>query len=164
MALQTAPDVPLFVVSPNSSSERRITPSWTISQLKTRLEPITGIPAVCQQLSLKIGSQEPVAIQAADEEQTQLAAFPLQAYAELTVSFGTFFAAAKKAACHVPGTPEVVVVSRTATLCSDGRWWETPCSPPCFLLPFALVRSLAEAGSCVQRVWPRAAVWSTRIR
>jgi len=86
MALQTAPDVPLFVVSPNSSSERRITPSWTISQLKTRLEPITGIPAVCQQLSLKIGSQEPVAIQAADEEQTQLAAFPLQAYAELTVS------------------------------------------------------------------------------
>ena len=86
MSMQTARDVPIFIISPNSTSERRVTPSWSIAHFKSRLEPITGIPAECQQLSLKIGSQEPVAIQAADEEQTQLAAFPLQVHAELTVS------------------------------------------------------------------------------
>ncbi|KAF1961373.1 hypothetical protein CC80DRAFT_488663 [Byssothecium circinans] len=85
MSLQTAADVPLLVSSFNSSSERRISPSWTIAHFKTRLEPITGIPSHCQQLSLRVGSQDPVAISAADEEQTQLAAFPLQPHAELIV-------------------------------------------------------------------------------
>ena len=86
MALQSMADVPLLITSPNSSSERRISPSWTIAQLKGRLEPITGVPASCQQLSLRLGSQDAVAIAAADEEQTCLAAFPLQPYAEMTVS------------------------------------------------------------------------------
>ncbi|KAF2205400.1 hypothetical protein GQ43DRAFT_437024 [Delitschia confertaspora ATCC 74209] len=85
MSLQTAADVPLLIISPNSSSERRITPSWSIAHLKARLEPITGIPASCQRLSLKVGSQDPTAVEAADEEHTQLGIFPLQAYAELTV-------------------------------------------------------------------------------
>jgi len=86
MALQSTADVPLLITSPNSSSERRISPSWSIAQLKGRLEPITGVPASCQQLSLRVGSQDAVAITAADEEQTRLAAFPLQPYAEMTVS------------------------------------------------------------------------------
>ncbi|KAF7448439.1 NIP100 Dynactin complex subunit [Pyrenophora tritici-repentis] len=85
MALQSAADVPLLITSPNSSSERRISPSWSIAQLKARLEPITGVPASCQQLSLRVGSQDAVAISAVDEEQTRLAAFPLQPYAEMTV-------------------------------------------------------------------------------
>lgn len=85
MALQSAPDVPLQIVSPNSSSERRISPSWTIAHLKTRLEPITGIPSGSQQLSLRLGSQQPLPLTAADEEQTRLAAFPLQPYAEIAV-------------------------------------------------------------------------------
>ncbi|KAF1970182.1 tubulin-specific chaperone-like protein B [Bimuria novae-zelandiae CBS 107.79] len=79
------PDVPLQISSPNASSERRISPSWTIAQFKTRLEPITGIPASCQQLTLRVASQDAVQISAADEETTQLAAFPLQPYAEITV-------------------------------------------------------------------------------
>lgn len=86
MSLQSAADVPLLISSPNSSSERRISPSWTIAHLKTRLEPITGIPAGCQQLSLRVASQDPVALVAADEEHTQLVAFPLQPYAEIAVS------------------------------------------------------------------------------
>jgi hypothetical protein len=86
MSLQSAADVPLLITSPNSSSERRISPSWSIAHLKTRLEPITGIPASSQQLSLRVGSQDAVGLTAADEEQTRLAAFPLQAYAEITVS------------------------------------------------------------------------------
>jgi hypothetical protein len=86
MSLQSAADVPLLIVSSNSSSERRISPSWSIAQLKARLEPITGVPASCQQLSLRVGSQDAVPLIAADEEQTRLAAFPLQPYAEITVS------------------------------------------------------------------------------
>jgi hypothetical protein len=86
MSLQSMVDVPLLVSSPNSSSERRISPSWTIAHLKSRLEPITGVPASCQQLSLRVGSQDAVPITAADEEQTRLTSFPLQPYAEITVS------------------------------------------------------------------------------
>jgi len=86
MALQTAVDVPLNITSENSRSERRITPAWTIAQLKGRLEPITGIPASSQRLTLRLGgSQAPIDVSAADEEATQLASFPLQAYAELNV-------------------------------------------------------------------------------
>jgi tubulin-specific chaperone B len=58
MALQTPQDLALQITvpadSPNAppliSSERRITPSWTIEQLKSKLEPITGIPATSQSL------------------------------------------------------------------------------------------------------------------
>ena len=83
---QAAADMPLLIASANSSSERRITPGWSIAHFKTRLEPITGIPASAQKLSLRIGSQHPVALEAADEQSTQLASFPLQAYAEIYVS------------------------------------------------------------------------------
>ena len=86
MSLQPAQDVPLRITSPNSSSERRVSPSWTLAHFKTRLEPITGVPAGCQQLTLQLGSQQAVPLNAADEEQTQLSAFPLQPYAEITVS------------------------------------------------------------------------------
>jgi hypothetical protein len=91
MSLQSAADVPLLISSPNSSSERRISPSWTIAQLKGRLEPITGVPAGSQQLSLRVGSQDAVALTAPDEEQTRLAAFPLQPYAEITVRASSAF-------------------------------------------------------------------------
>lgn len=83
--MATAQDIPLLIVSENSASERRISPSWTIAQLKGRLEPVTGVPATCQKLSLKIGSQPAQPIEATDEESTILAAWPLQAYAELKV-------------------------------------------------------------------------------
>ncbi|KAF3002903.1 hypothetical protein E8E13_002080 [Curvularia kusanoi] len=85
MSLQSAADVPLLISSPNSSSERRISPSWSIAHLKNRLEPITGVPASSQQLSLRVGSQDAVPITAQDEEQARLAQFPLQPYAEIIV-------------------------------------------------------------------------------
>ncbi|TEA17809.1 Cell polarity protein alp11 [Colletotrichum sidae] len=78
-------DVPLQVVSENSSSERRITPSWTISQLRSKLEPITGIPPSSQVISLKTASST-VPIEALDEDNTRLTAFPLTPYAELHVA------------------------------------------------------------------------------
>lgn len=87
MSLQTAGDIPLQITSENSSSERRITPSWTIGQLKAKLEPVTGIPPLSQKLTLRLGGRQPVPIEAVDEENTQLGNFPLAPYAEIHVSF-----------------------------------------------------------------------------
>lgn len=82
----TTADIPLLITSENSSSERRVTPSWSLAHLKERLEPITGIPANCQRLSLKVASQAPQPLEAADEDSTQIGAWRLQAYAEIHVS------------------------------------------------------------------------------
>lgn len=79
-------DVPLYVVSDYASAERRITPSWSIFQLRTKLEPITGIPPSCQQIFLKTSSNEKIPIEASDEEAVFLQQFPLAPYAELQVS------------------------------------------------------------------------------
>lgn len=80
-------DVPLIVIAEFAQSERRITPSWTISQLKTKLETVTGVPPGCQRLSLKATSTaEAIAIEAANEDDTHLTNFPLAPYAELHVS------------------------------------------------------------------------------
>jgi len=100
--MATAADIPLLIVSENSSSERRISPSWSIAQLKNRLEPVTGVPATCQRLSLKIGSQAAQPIEAADEESTILAAWPLQAYAEIKVGTILFLCSRHfPFSCHV---------------------------------------------------------------
>ncbi|KAK5108926.1 hypothetical protein LTR62_007728 [Meristemomyces frigidus] len=84
----TLPDIPLLIRSENSSSERRISPSWTIAQLKARLEPITGVPASSQRLSLKVGSssQPGQAIEAGDEDAVQLVHWPLSSYGEILVT------------------------------------------------------------------------------
>lgn len=82
-------DVPLLVVSENSSSERRITPSWSISQLKTKLEPVTGIPPSWMRIKLKTAT-DTIAIEGADEDYTYLSSFPLSPYAELQVSYAPF--------------------------------------------------------------------------
>lgn len=83
-------DIPLLITSDNASSERRVSPSWTLSQFKGRLEPITGIPAVAQRLTLKVASQTPQPIAATDEDTTLLAQWPLQQYAEILVGHKSF--------------------------------------------------------------------------
>lgn len=85
-------DVPLYVVSDYTSSERRITPAWSISQLKAKLEPITGIPPSCQQIFLKTSAAEKIAVEAQDEESVYLQQFPLAPYAELLVRDSIFWA------------------------------------------------------------------------
>lgn len=77
----------MYVISDNASSERRITPSWSIDTFKTKLEPITGIPPSAQRLSLKSAKgAESMPLEAADEENTFLQSFPLAAYGEIHVS------------------------------------------------------------------------------
>jgi hypothetical protein len=78
-------DIPLLVKSANAASERRVSPAWTIAQLKARLEPITGIPVSAQKLQL--GS---FAVEAVDEDATNLSGFGLQPYAELQVKTSIF--------------------------------------------------------------------------
>ncbi|KAK3387676.1 CAP Gly-rich domain-containing protein [Podospora didyma] len=78
-------DVPLYVVSEYSSAERRITPSWTIWQLKTKMESITGIPPSCQRVFLKTSTNQNIPIEAQDEEAVYLQNFPLSPYAELHI-------------------------------------------------------------------------------
>lgn len=88
---QTAADIVLHVRSENSSSERRVNPSWSIAAFKTRLEPITGIPSSAQRLRLKLpGAQPSTPIEGADEESTQLSSFAFQTYAEIIVGLFLF--------------------------------------------------------------------------
>ncbi|PHH70294.1 hypothetical protein CDD82_7220 [Ophiocordyceps australis] len=80
-------DVPLQVISDNAVSERRITPSWTVGQLKAKLETVTGIPPSSQILSLQASAgAERIPIDAADDDDIRLSSFPLVPYAELHVS------------------------------------------------------------------------------
>lgn len=63
MAMQTPHDIPLQIIvlsDPNDqkskllvSAERRITPSWSVSTLKSKLESVTGIPSSSQTLRTK---------------------------------------------------------------------------------------------------------------
>ncbi|PHH69217.1 hypothetical protein CDD83_5797 [Cordyceps sp. RAO-2017] len=77
-------DVPLQVISDNAVSERRITPSWTIGQLRAKLETVTGIPPAAQTLTLQAApGAERIPIDAAGDDGIRLCAFPLVPYAEL---------------------------------------------------------------------------------
>jgi len=82
----TARDIPLLITSAASSSERRITPSWTIAELKAKLEPVTGIPPSAQKLLLRTADQQERPIEADNEEHVQVGQWPLTDYAEIHVS------------------------------------------------------------------------------
>ncbi|KAH8593348.1 CAP-Gly domain-containing protein [Bisporella sp. PMI_857] len=86
MSLQTARDIPIQITSENASTERRVSPFWTINQLKAKLEPITGIPPLCQKLTIRHGSGQALPIEAPEEENTQLSTFPLEPHAEIHVA------------------------------------------------------------------------------
>lgn len=66
MAFQPTPaDISVIITSPSSAAntnanaeptfltERRVTPTWTVSQLKSKLETMTGVPPGSQRLRLK---------------------------------------------------------------------------------------------------------------
>lgn len=46
------------VEKPSFATERRVTPSWTVTQLKIKLETMTGIPPGSQRLMLKSPGRE----------------------------------------------------------------------------------------------------------
>ncbi|KIW99449.1 uncharacterized protein Z518_11188 [Rhinocladiella mackenziei CBS 650.93] len=62
MSVSTPTDISVQIVVPSNtrpndpplvSAERRITPSWTVAELKRKLEPVTGIPASSQSLRIR---------------------------------------------------------------------------------------------------------------
>lgn len=81
----TTRDIPMLITSTTASCERRITPSWTISQLKAKLEPVTGIPASFQQLTLQLPDHRNVVIEAKDEDAVQVNTLGLIAYSKINV-------------------------------------------------------------------------------
>ena len=85
-SVTTARDIPILITSTASSSERRITLSWTIAQLKSKLEPVTGISPSAQKLTLRLPDQrQETPIEAEDEDSVQVGRWPLLAYAEIKV-------------------------------------------------------------------------------
>ena len=87
-SITTARDIPLLVTSTDSCSERRITPSWTIAQLKSKLEPVTGIASSSQKLTLRLPDREQeTRIETDDEDMVEIGRWPLVAYAELKVTY-----------------------------------------------------------------------------
>lgn len=85
-AMSTARDIPILIKSTASSSERRITPSWSIAHLKTKLEPVTGIPPSSQKLTLRLpDQQQETPIEAEHEDGVEIGRWPLVAYAEIMV-------------------------------------------------------------------------------
>ena len=90
MLSQSAADIPMIIRSDDVSSERRISPSWTITQFRNRLDPITGIPASSQQIVIQSGvssdSNTKIALEAQDEDSAQLSGFGLRPYGEIYVS------------------------------------------------------------------------------
>ena len=79
-------DIVVFVVSEFSSSERRVTPSWSVVEFKSKMESVTGIPPTQQRLEYKSGGNR-MSMEVADQEGTVLAAFPLAKGGEIHVSF-----------------------------------------------------------------------------
>lgn len=77
MAFQGTPaDIPVIITTPSASApdaeptfhtERRVTPSWTVFQLKSKLETMTGIPPGSQRLRLKAPGWEDRWIHGDDE-------------------------------------------------------------------------------------------------
>lgn len=146
MSLHPAADVPLLVASPSTQSERRISPSWSVAHLKTRLEPVTGIPASSQKLSLRIGSQAPVPLEAANEEATRLSEFPLQPYAEIYVSPDLSSSSSRSLGSslnHICSYPIL------ATLASLTRW-RCPVCFSCHCLPRAFCVAQRKTGHLPQ--------------
>lgn len=85
-SMTTARDIPILITSTASSSERRITPSWTLAHLKTKLEPVTGIAPASQKLTLRLPDQSRESpLEAEDEDSVQVGTWPLVPYAEIKV-------------------------------------------------------------------------------
>lgn len=73
-------DIPVFIDSDDTSSERRVSPSWTVAVLKQKMWPITGIPPDCQVLSLPGPNSN------SGDEETLLSAFNLAPYATIVIA------------------------------------------------------------------------------
>ncbi|KAF5328471.1 hypothetical protein D9758_014247 [Tetrapyrgos nigripes] len=75
----------LFVVSPDTRSERRIDPHITVEQLKSKLELITGIPAANQSISLLNSEDDPRVVDQLSDDSKALGFYGLRNFQVLKV-------------------------------------------------------------------------------
>ena len=77
--------VTVFVVSPDTRSERRYDLHLTVGQLKTKLESVTGIPVSAQQITLH-NNEDDSAIATLDDDSKPLGFYSLRDWQALKVS------------------------------------------------------------------------------
>lgn len=80
-------NVPVFVTSEQTSSERRVNGTWTLAELKDRLEKITGVPPQVQKLVVYPTSgntENPIEVGEQDDNKT-LDSFGITAYGRIHV-------------------------------------------------------------------------------
>ncbi|KAL5492645.1 hypothetical protein ACEPAI_4092 [Sanghuangporus weigelae] len=77
--------VTVFVVSPDTRSERRFDLHLTVQQLKTKLEPITGIPVSAQRISVKNSEEDPSVVAILDDDNRLLGFYGIRDWQVLKV-------------------------------------------------------------------------------
>ncbi|KAG2141980.1 CAP Gly-rich domain-containing protein [Suillus clintonianus] len=78
--------VKLFVVSPDTRSERRFDLHLTIEQLKTKLELITGIPVQNQKISLHNGDDDSQVVAQLDDDAKPLGYYSVRDFQTIKVA------------------------------------------------------------------------------
>ncbi|MCJ1271590.1 hypothetical protein MMC22_011492 [Lobaria immixta] len=114
--METARDIPVRITSATISSERRITPSWTIAQLKDKLELITGIPNSSQKLTVQHATDQEVVIETENEDRLQVGSFVQIPYTEIKVTHKTGTAVPKVADVPKWVMPSEVYSARPSTV------------------------------------------------
>ncbi|KAL5531235.1 hypothetical protein ACEPAG_4112 [Sanghuangporus baumii] len=77
--------VTVFVVSPDTRSERRLDLHLTVQQLKTKLEPITGIPVSAQRISVKNSEEDSSVVAILDDDNRLLGFYGIRDWQVLKV-------------------------------------------------------------------------------
>ncbi|KJA19612.1 hypothetical protein HYPSUDRAFT_217558 [Hypholoma sublateritium FD-334 SS-4] len=75
----------VWVVSPDTHSERRIDPHITVEQLKGKLEPITGIPAANQSITILASELDPRVLASLTDDSKKLGYYGLADWQVLKV-------------------------------------------------------------------------------
>ncbi|KXN91104.1 Tubulin-folding cofactor B [Leucoagaricus sp. SymC.cos] len=75
----------IFVVSPDTRSERRIEPYWTVQLLKDKLEVITGVPASNQRILLLESENNPTVLAQLSDNSRELSEYGLRDWQVLKV-------------------------------------------------------------------------------
>ncbi|CAN6659538.1 tubulin-specific chaperone B [Trichomonascus vanleenenianus] len=78
-------DISVFITSENISTEKRVSPTWTIEQLKAKLEPITGIPPSSQEILIYSSPSTKVPKPASDDN-TLLGQYNLAQYGVIHIN------------------------------------------------------------------------------
>lgn len=78
--------VSVYVISPDTRSERRFDLHLTVEQLKAKLESVTGIPTSAQRITLHNSEDDAAAVSTLDDDTRPLGFYGLRDWQALKVS------------------------------------------------------------------------------